>query len=58
MGGIVQMVHALDLEVVAEGVEQPDQLQLLRDVGCEFFQGWLHSQAMPAEQIQSWLAAA
>lgn len=58
MGGIVQMVHALDLEVVAEGVEQPDQLQLLRDVGCEFFQGWLHSQAMPAEQVQSWLAAA
>ena len=58
MGGIVQMVHALDLEVVAEGVEQPDQLQLLRDVGCEFFQGWLHSQAMPAEQVHSWLAAA
>ena len=58
MGGIVQMVHALDLEVVAEGVEQPDQLQLLRDVGCEFFQGWLHSQAMPADQVQSWLAAA
>ncbi|MFS4552127.1 putative bifunctional diguanylate cyclase/phosphodiesterase [Comamonas resistens] len=58
MGGIVHMVHALDLEVVAEGVEQPDQLQLLRDIGCECFQGWLHSRAMSAEQMQAWLAAA
>jgi EAL domain-containing protein (putative c-di-GMP-specific phosphodiesterase class I) len=36
MGGIVHMAHALDLEVVAEGVEELDQLQLLRDIGCEF----------------------
>jgi EAL domain-containing protein (putative c-di-GMP-specific phosphodiesterase class I) len=34
-----------------------DQLQLLRDIGCEFFQGWLHSRAMPAEQVRDWLAA-
>lgn len=58
MSGIVQMAHALDLEVVAEGVEEPDQLQLLRDIGCECFQGWLHSRAMSAEQMQAWLAAA
>ena len=58
MGGIVQMAHALDLEVVAEGVEEPDQLQLLRDIGCECFQGWLHSRAMSADQMQAWLAAA
>ncbi|MBS3019080.1 hypothetical protein DJFAAGMI_01819 [Comamonas sp. PE63] len=57
MGGIVHMAHALDLEVVAEGVEEADQLQLLRDIGCEFFQGWLHSRAMPAEQVRDWLAA-
>jgi len=56
--GIVHMVHALDLDVVAEGVEQPDQLQLLRDVDCECFQGWLHSRAMSADQIQAWLVAA
>ncbi len=58
MGGIVHMAHALDLEVVAEGVEELDQLQLLRDIGCEFFQGWLHSRAMPAEQVRDWLAVA
>ena len=55
MGGSVHMAHALDLEVVAEGVEQVEQLQLLRDIGCEFFQGWLHSRAMPAEQLDAWL---
>lgn len=57
MSGIVHMAHALDLEVVAEGVEEVEQLQLLRDIGCEFFQGWLHSRAMPAEQVDAWLAA-
>lgn len=57
MGGIVHMVHALGLEVVAEGVEEFAQLQLLRDIGCDFFQGWLHSRAMPAEQVDAWLAA-
>ena len=55
MGGIVHMAHALDLEVVAEGVEEVEQLDLLRDIGCEFFQGWLHSRAMPAEQLDAWL---
>ena len=58
MEGIVHMAHALDLEVVAEGVEQSDQLQLLRDIDCECFQGWLHSRAMSADQMQAWLAVA
>ena len=56
LGGIVHMAQALDLEVVAEGVEEVEQLQLLRDIGCEFFQGWLHSRAMPADQLDAWLA--
>ena len=37
---IVDMAHALDMEVVAEGIETAEQLELARDLGCDFAQGW------------------
>ncbi|QXZ09506.1 EAL domain-containing protein [Comamonas sp. Y33R10-2] len=58
VGGILRMVHSLELEVVAEGVETQDQLELLQSLECNFFQGWLHSRAMPADQMQDCLKAA
>jgi len=38
---IVALGRTLDLRIVAEGVEQPGQLQRLRKMGCEFGQGFL-----------------
>jgi EAL domain-containing protein (putative c-di-GMP-specific phosphodiesterase class I) len=38
---IVGMGHALGLTVVAEGVERPEQLSLLQDLGCDRAQGYL-----------------
>jgi diguanylate cyclase (GGDEF)-like protein/PAS domain S-box-containing protein len=46
---IVSLAHALRLQVVAEGIEQPDQLEHLRAMGCEFGQGYLFGPARPAE---------
>lgn len=45
---IIDMSAALSLRVVAEGVETERQFQLLRDLGCDFAQGWLFAPAMPA----------
>lgn len=39
--GVVRMAHSLGLHVVAEGVEQEDELRLLRELGCDFVQGYL-----------------
>lgn len=39
--GVVRMAHSLGLHVVAEGVEQEDELRLLREMGCDFIQGYL-----------------
>jgi len=41
----------LGLEVVAEGVETEEQLKLIRDYGCQYFQGYLSSKPLPAGQF-------
>jgi len=52
----IAMAHQLKLGVVAEGVENEQQLQFLRDRDCDEFQGFLFSPAIPAEEFQRLLA--
>ena len=54
---IIAMAHKLGLKVVAEGVEQDSQRQFLHEQGCDMFQGFLFSQALPPRAVFSWLAA-
>jgi EAL domain-containing protein (putative c-di-GMP-specific phosphodiesterase class I) len=44
---IVSLAHNLHLKVIAEGVETPDQLGFLRDLGCEQYQGYHYSAPVP-----------
>ena len=55
---IVMLAHGLRLRVVAEGVETQAQADLLRDIGCEFAQGYLYSKPVPAETIEQLLSDA
>lgn len=48
---IISMGHDLKMKVVAEGVETEEQLQFLRDNGCDEYQGYLFSPPVPADQI-------
>lgn len=48
---IVRMGHGLKLEVVAEGVESPEQLAFLRATGCDYAQGLLFGEPMDAPQF-------
>jgi len=48
---IVSLARSLELEVVAEGVEQESQLDALVGIGCELGQGYLVSPPVPAEQL-------
>jgi len=54
---IVKLAHALDLGVVAEGVENAEQLQFLSDLDCDQIQGYLFSPPVPAEQAEMFLNA-
>ncbi|TWX73512.1 EAL domain-containing protein [Colwellia sp. C1TZA3] len=55
---IIDLGHALNMRIVAEGVETPRQFELLNHYGCENFQGYLVSPAIAAEnwqeQAQGW----
>lgn len=48
---IVSIGRTLDIIVVAEGVETPDQLRILQEMGCKEMQGYLISRPVPAEEI-------
>lgn len=52
---IVALAHSLDMTLVAEGVETPDQLGYLREQGCEVYQGWLFAKAMSAADLSGLL---
>ena len=48
----------LDLVVIAEGVELPEQAQVLGSLGCEFVQGFLYAHPAPAGEFDQLLASA
>jgi diguanylate cyclase (GGDEF)-like protein/PAS domain S-box-containing protein len=53
---VVALGSSLDLEVVAEGVELNDQVGRLRDLGCEFGQGFHFARPMDSEHMLAYLA--
>ena len=51
---IISMCHALNLEVIAEGVESEEQINFLESIGCDKIQGFLFSSALPAGEFDKW----
>ncbi|MCX7672164.1 MAG: EAL domain-containing protein [Thiobacillaceae bacterium] len=49
---IIAMARKLDIEVTAEGVENEEQLALLRDAGCHLVQGYYFGSPLPAEELE------
>ncbi|MCF8208680.1 MAG: EAL domain-containing protein [Rhodoferax sp.] len=54
-GAVINLAHSLGLDVIAEGVETEDQHRLLRDMGCDQIQGYLHGKPMPGDDVALWL---
>ncbi len=44
---VISLAHALELDIVAEGVETTDHFEALRNLGCEYFQGYLWGRPQP-----------
>jgi diguanylate cyclase (GGDEF)-like protein len=54
---IIALARAYGLRTVAEGVETIQQLEILDALGCEQSQGYLHSPAVPSEELEPLVAA-
>lgn len=48
---IIQMAHRLNMKVVAEGVETRQQAALLKELGCDFIQGYYYSKPLPIDEL-------
>jgi diguanylate cyclase (GGDEF)-like protein/PAS domain S-box-containing protein len=57
VAAVVGMGRALKLCVIAEGIETTEQADALRELGCDIGQGYLFSKALPAEELDSMMAA-
>ncbi|MEN1761303.1 ABC transporter substrate binding protein [Anoxynatronum sibiricum] len=51
MNSIITLGHSLNMEITAEGVEEPEQYRKLKKSGCDFMQGYLFSRPLPAEEV-------
>jgi len=53
----IEMAHELDMQVIGEGVETPEQLDFLRSNGSEGAQGYLFTRPLPPREMVNWLGA-
>ena len=54
---IISLGRTLGLQVVAEGIESPDQYEALRELGCDFGQGFFIARPMDLAATRAWLGS-
>jgi EAL domain-containing protein (putative c-di-GMP-specific phosphodiesterase class I) len=57
VSALVGLARSLDLELVAEGVENEAQRAMLAELGCDYVQGWLNCKPVPADELTRRFAA-
>ena len=53
---VITMADSLGMDVITEGVETEEQIEFLRDYGCDFIQGFYFSKPLPQEEFERLLA--
>ena len=56
VNAIISLAQSLQLEILAEGVETEAQLNVLKDLGCEIFQGYYFTRPLAQEVFEDWVA--
>jgi len=54
---IMMLADSLDMTVLAEGVEEMEQVAMLRSLGCQYVQGYYYSRPLPVNEIEQFLDA-
>lgn len=55
VSAIIALARSLGLRVIAEGVEQVSQMEVLYNLGCQICQGFLFARPMPPQEMDDWL---
>ena len=53
----IHMVKDMNMELVAEGVETIEQINMLKDMGCDYFQGYYYSKPLPGKEFLQFLSS-
>ncbi len=54
---VIALGKAMDLDVIAEGIETEQQMEMVRKFGCDLAQGFLIAEALPDEEFRRWCAS-
>ena len=52
VAAIISIGHIMNFDVISEGVEEPEQLETLRSIGCDYIQGYIWGRPMPPEEAE------
>lgn len=55
INNLIRIAHNLEMKVIAEGVEKEEQIRRLKNMGCDYFQGYYFSKPLPPEEIKNLL---
>lgn len=55
VAAIISIGHVMGFDVISEGVEDAGQLETLKDIGCDFIQGFIWGRPLPAEDVDKLL---
>lgn len=55
ISSIISMAKVLSMETVAEGVEEREQVEMLKQLGCDYVQGYVFAKPMPMQDIEQYL---
>ncbi len=54
VANVIRLAHSLDMCVVAEGIEEEEQVEALREMRCDRIQGYVYSRPIPVEEFEVW----
>lgn len=57
VSSVIHLVHGLGAQVVGEGVERKEQLDVLRTIGCDLVQGYVFAEPMSDLEFVNWVAS-
>ena len=52
VSAIISIGHIMGFDVISEGVEEPEQIETLKEIGCDFIQGFIWGRPLPQEEAE------